>query len=52
MSKAVGLAALSAIFTGFVACTNAPSQAATKSLIVHTASGSVRGHLAQEVYRP
>ena len=50
MSKAVGLAALSVIFIGFVACSNAPLQAATKSLIVHTESGSVRGHLAQEVY--
>jgi para-nitrobenzyl esterase len=50
MSKVVGLLALSVVFVGFVRCSNTPLQAATVSMIVQTASGSVRGQLSQDVY--
>lgn len=50
MSRSVGLLALSVIFIGVLACTNTPVQATTESIIVPTASGSVRGHLARDVY--
>ncbi|HZS58526.1 MAG TPA: carboxylesterase family protein [Gemmatimonadaceae bacterium] len=49
MSRDVGLLALSVIFIGSIRA-NTPLQATPESLIVQTASGSVRGQLVQDVY--
>src|SRR5581483_2895892 len=50
MSRDVGLLALSVIFIGSIPRANTPLHANPKSLIVQTASGSVRGQLVQDVY--
>lgn len=50
MSRTVALLPHAVFFIACITCTNTPVQAATESIIVRTASGSIRGHLAEDVY--